>query len=61
MPALFLAMLLVLLSRRTLGVVIVTALVTAPLIVLVSPTVGIVGGMVAGALSGLIRWGGKGR
>ncbi|HWJ88312.1 MAG TPA: AzlC family ABC transporter permease [Pelagibacterium sp.] len=59
MPALFLAMLLALLSRRTLGVVIITALVTAPLILLVSPTVGIVGGMVAGALSGLIRWEGK--
>ncbi len=56
MPALFLAMLLMLISYRTLGVVAVTILVAVPLTLLVSTTVGIVGGMVAGALSSLVDW-----
>ncbi len=56
MPALFLAMLLAMVSRRTLGVVAVTILAAIPLTLFVSTTVGIVGGMVAGALSGLVDW-----
>lgn len=54
MPALFLAMVLSLLTKEHVPVVIVTACVTLPLIVLVSPTVGILGGMIVGALSGLL-------
>lgn len=61
MPALFLAMLLSLVSRRTLGVVAVTVLAAVPLTLFVSTTVGIVGGMVAGALSSLVDWKGIGR
>ena len=53
MPALFLAMVLSLLTRAHIPVVIVTACVSLPLILLVSPTVGILSGMVVGALSGL--------
>lgn len=53
MPALFLSMVLSLLTRKHIPVVIVTVCVTLPLILLVSPTVGILGGMVAGALSSL--------
>lgn len=53
MPALFLAMVLSLLTKEHIPVVIVTACVSLPLILLVSPTVGILGGMVIGALSGL--------
>lgn len=56
MPALFLAMLLALVSRRTLGVVAVTILVSVPLMLFVSSTIGIVGGMLAGALSSLPDW-----
>lgn len=56
MPALFLAMLLMLISRRTLAVVAVTIVVSIPLTLFVSTTVGIVGGMVAGALSSVIDW-----
>lgn len=56
MPALFLAMLLALISRRTLGVVAVTIAAAVPLTLFVSSTVGIVGGMVAGALSSVIDW-----
>jgi len=59
MPALFLAMVLSLLTRRHIPVVIVTIFATLALIVLVSPTVGILGGMVVGALSSLV--GGKGK
>lgn len=54
MPALFLAMVLSLLTRRHIPVVIVTGCVTLPLVVLASPTVGILGGMLAGALSSLV-------
>lgn len=61
MPALFLAMLLALISRRTLGVVAVTILAAVPLTLFVSTTVGIVGGMVAGALSSLVDWKGLDR
>lgn len=53
MPALFLSMVLSLLTRRHIPVVVVTVCVTLPLIVFVSPTVGILGGMVAGAVSSL--------
>lgn len=59
MPALFLAMLLALLSRATLMVVLITSVTTTVLILLTSPTIGIVGGMVAGALSGLYNWEGS--
>ena len=54
MPALFLAMVLSLLTREHIPVVIVTVLAAIPLIVLVSPTVGIIGAMVIGALSSLL-------
>lgn len=53
MPALFLSMVLSLLTRRHIPVVVVTACVTLPLIVFVSPTIGILGGMVVGAVSSL--------
>ncbi len=53
MPALFLAMVLSLLTKEHIPVVIVTACVTLPLILLISPTVGILGGMVIGAFTGL--------
>lgn len=56
MPALFFAMLLSLVSWRSLAVVAVTVAVTTPLILFVSTTVGIVGGMLAGALAGVIDW-----
>lgn len=56
MPALFLAMVLQLLTREHIPVVIVTMVVAVPLIVLVSPTVGIIGAMVVGALASLVPW-----
>lgn len=59
MPALFLAMVLSLLNPRHVPVVIVTVCATLPLILLVSPTVGILGGMMAGALSSLVPLGKK--
>lgn len=54
MPALFLAMVLQLLTREHVPVVAVTILVAIPLIVFISPTVGIIGGMIAGALVSLL-------
>lgn len=54
MPALFLAMVLSLLTRKHIPVVIVTVCATLPLILVFSPTVGILGGMVVGALSSLL-------
>lgn len=59
MPGLFLSMVLSLLTRRHIPVVIVTICATLPLILLVSPTVGILGGMVVGALSSLLIGGRK--
>lgn len=56
MPALFLAMVLSMLDRETLPVVIVTALAAIGLTLTVSVTVGIIGGMVIGALAGLVPW-----
>lgn len=56
MPALFLSMLLLLMSRKTLVVVAVTVLVALPLTLFISTPVGIVGGMVAGALSSVVDW-----
>lgn len=59
MPALFLAMLFSMASRAQMLVIAVTVLVAAPLIIFVSSTVGILAGMVAGALAGLVRFGGR--
>ncbi|WP_417578647.1 AzlC family ABC transporter permease [Pelagibacterium sp.] len=53
MPALFLAMVLSLLNKEHIPVVLITSCVSLPLILLMSPTVGILGGMVIGAVSGL--------
>lgn len=55
LPALFLALLLSILSRRQVPVIAVAALVTVGGTVLVSATAGILLGMLAGALTGLIR------
>lgn len=54
MPALFLAMVLSLLTREHIPVVVVTILAAVPLIVLISPTVGIIGAMIIGAVSSLL-------
>jgi len=59
MPGLFLAMVLSLLSRRHIPVVIVTVVVAIPLVLYVSPTVGILGAMVVGALASLLPLNGK--
>lgn len=54
MPALFLAMVLSLLTREHVPVVLITILAAIPLVVLVSPTVGIIGAMIIGAVSSLL-------
>lgn len=54
LPALFLAMVLSLLTKEHIPVVIITACVSLPLIMLISPTVGILGGMIIGAISSLV-------
>jgi 4-azaleucine resistance transporter AzlC len=55
LPALFLALLLSILSRRQVPVIAVAALVTVGGTLWVSATVGILSGMLAGALTGLVR------
>ncbi len=55
LPALFLALLLSILSRAQFPVIMVAGVTTVTGTVLVSPTTGILLGMVAGALSGLMR------
>jgi len=59
MPALFLSMVLSLINRVHIPVVIVTVCVTLVLILVTSPTVGILGGMVVGACSSLAFGGRK--
>jgi len=54
-PALFLAMLLPLISRAQIPVIVTAFLVAAPLCIFVSSTVGIIVGMVAGCLVSLLR------
>ena len=61
LPALFLALLLSVLSRRQVPVVAVAAAVTVAATMAVSPTSGILAGMVAGALAGTLRIGRTGR
>ncbi|WP_404400347.1 AzlC family ABC transporter permease [Pelagibacterium halotolerans] len=55
LPALFLAMLLAVLSRKQLAVIVASIVVTVPASLMFSTTVGIVTGMIAGSLVGLIR------
>jgi 4-azaleucine resistance transporter AzlC len=55
LPALFLALLLSILSRRQIPVIVVAGLVTVGGTLLVSATTGILAGMVAGAVTGLAR------
>lgn len=55
MPALFLAMLYSMASRAQMLVIAIAVAVAIPAIVLFSPTMGILLGMLAGALTGLIR------
>lgn len=55
LPALFLALLLSILSRAQLPVIAVAGLVTVAVTLAVSPTSGILAGMLAGALVGLMR------
>ena len=55
LPALFLALLLSILTRRAVPVIAVAAVATVCGTLAVSPTAGILGGMVAGALAGVMR------
>jgi 4-azaleucine resistance transporter AzlC len=55
LPALFLALLLSILSRRQLPVILVAGAVTVAATLALSPTSGIFLGMLAGALTGLVR------
>jgi 4-azaleucine resistance transporter AzlC len=55
LPALFLALLLSILSRAQLPVIAVAGLVTVAVTLAVSPTSGILAGMLAGAVVGLLR------
>jgi predicted branched-subunit amino acid permease len=55
LPALFLALLLSVLTRRQLPVVAVAAAATVAGTLVLSPTGGILAGMLAGALAGLAR------
>lgn len=55
LPALFLALLLSILSRRAVPVVLVAAITTVAVTLWVSPTAGILAGMVAGAAAGMLR------
>ncbi|MCX7889475.1 MAG: AzlC family ABC transporter permease, partial [Rhodobacteraceae bacterium] len=60
LPALFLALLLSILSRRQVPVIAVASLATVAVTVSVSPTSGILAGMLAGAAAGTLRRGGRG-
>lgn len=55
LPALFLALLLSILTRAAVPVIAVAGVATVAGTLAVSPTVGILGGMVAGALAGVVR------
>lgn len=55
LPALFLAMLLAVLSRKQLAVIAASVIVTIPATLMISTTVGIVAGMIAGSLMGLVK------
>ncbi len=55
LPALFLALLLSILTRVAVPVIAVAGVATVAGTLAVSPTVGILGGMVAGALAGVVR------
>ena len=55
LPALFLALLLSILSRRQVPVIAVSGLVTVAVTLTISPTSGILLGMLAGAVAGLVR------
>ena len=57
LPALFLALLLSILTRPQLPVIAVAGAVTVGLTLIWSPTAGILGGMLAGAVAGLVRRG----
>lgn len=61
LPALFLALLLSILTRAQLPVIAVAGLATAVVTLTWSGTAGILAGMVAGALAGLVAPGGEGR
>lgn len=55
MPALFLALLLSILSARQVPVIVVAAGVTAAVSLMVPGTAGLLCGMVAGAVTGVVR------
>ena len=57
LPALFLALLLSILARAQLPVIVVSGLATVALTLLWSGTAGILGGMIAGAVAGVLGWG----
>ncbi len=57
LPALFLALLLSILARAQLPVIVVAGVATVALTLLWSGTAGILGGMIAGALAGVLGWG----
>jgi 4-azaleucine resistance transporter AzlC len=59
LPALFLALLLSILSRAQLPAIAVAVLATVGVTLLWSGTAGILAGMVAGAVAGVLRFGGK--
>ncbi|MBW6505970.1 MAG: AzlC family ABC transporter permease [Rhodobacteraceae bacterium] len=59
LPALFLALLLSILTRAQVPVIVVAGAVTVAATLWVSPTAGILGGMVAGALEGVLGLGGR--
>ncbi|MDP1668628.1 AzlC family ABC transporter permease [Phaeovulum sp.] len=60
LPALFLSLLLSILTRTQVPVIAVAGAVTVAATLLVSPTAGILGGMVAGALTGVLGREGRG-
>lgn len=60
LTALFLALLLSILSRAQVPVIVVAGAVTVVLTLAISSTAGILGGMVAGALAGVLGLGGRG-
>jgi predicted branched-subunit amino acid permease len=60
LPALFLALLMSILSRAQLPVILAAGLATVGLTLAVSATAGILGGMIAGALAGLVVAPGRG-
>ena len=59
LPALFLALLLSMLTRAQVPVIMVAALVTVAVTLGWSPTAGLLTGMLAGALTGVLRWGAR--